>query len=180
MIEKRIYARTELTRIEATPEEIISGALDEEVENRMLLVIATEGPIVEELLFKRVINSLSLKKLGARLLPVFVRISSALPVRRTPDRESYVYHSGSDEEFFRPSPDPADRYSYQIPIEEAARCLQYILSQEERTLTRTELLTRFKEEFGYARAGSQVENLFTEASKSDRIRRTGNGRFRAI
>lgn len=178
MAEKRSYVRTDLIVISATPESIISGELDEEILSRMRAVIETEGPVMEELLFKRVLNSLSLSKLGSRLLPVFQRLSGDF--EKTADRGSFVYHNGKEEDFFRPSPDSADRYSYQIPTDEAAVCLEYILSSEEHTLTKSELLRRFRREMGYERAGSQVENLFNAACKSGRIVRTGNGRFRHI
>ena len=180
MVEKRPYVKTGLETISLTPEAILERAWDEEIKNRMCLVIETEAPVLEDLLFKRVLNSLSLRKLGSRLLPVFESIAALLPYERTQDRMGYVYHNGKEEDFFRPSPDSSDRYSYQIPTQEAAVCLEYILSQEEKTVTKTRLLQLFRREMGYERAGSQVESLFEAASKSGRIGRTGNGRFKSI
>ena len=149
MATKKEYVSADLSPISATPDEIISGSLDDEIRSRMIQTVETEAPILESLLFKRVINSFSLKK--------FIK-------------------DGNDISF-RPTPDSAVRYSYQIPTEEAASCLIFILEREDRTVTKSELSKLFLEEMGYERMGAQVEALFRRASKSPGIKRTGNGRF---
>ena len=177
MAEKKEYAVVQLSVIEATPEAIISGALDDEIRERMLQTVETEAPILESLLYKRVINSMSLRKIGSRILPVFDRIASSLPVRITSDDGERVFHKENEEECFRPTPDSAVRYSYQIPAEEAVYCLQYILEKEGRIITKSELSRLFKAELGYDRMGAQVDALFRKAAKSPLLKRTGNGRF---
>ena len=177
MIEKKEYRIADLNEIKATPEAIISGSMDDEIRERMLTVIDTEGPILESLLFKRVINSMSLKKIGSRILPIFDRIASSLPVRISDNEGERLFHNNNDEDYFRPTPDSAVRYSYQIPTEEAVCCLQYILEKEGRIITKSELSKLFKAELGYDRMGAQVDALFKKASKSPKLKRTGNGRF---
>ena len=86
-----------------------------------------------------------------------------------------VFHFG-DESFFRTSID-SERYSYQIPIEEAANCILYILEREGRILTKSALRRLFQKELGYEKLGSQIDRLFEQAARSPRIKRTGNGRF---
>ena len=90
----------------------------EEIRDRMAKVVETEAPIREALLYKRVINSLSMKKVGSRIEPVFRRIALSLPYERTEENGEMVFHDGP-EDFFRTSIG-SDRYSYQIPIAEAA------------------------------------------------------------
>ncbi len=177
MAERREYRKAELDVIEATPEAIISGSLDDEIRARMAATIEAEAPIKESLLFKRVINSMSLKKVGSKILPAFVRIASALPCRISEDDGERVFHSSSEGECFRPTPDPSVRYSYQIPTEEAVNCLEYILEREQRIITKSELSRLFKAELGYERMGAQVDSLFRRAAKSPLLKRTGNGRF---
>ena len=88
-----------------------------------------------------------------------------------------VFHKDGEEPCFRPTPDSAVRYSYQIPVEEAVCCLQFILEREKRIITKSELSKLFKAELGYDRMGSQVDALFRKAAKSSSLKRTGNGRF---
>ena len=71
MIEKKEYRITALEPISADPEMVISRSMDDEIRKRMSDVIETEAPIREALLFKRVINSISMKKVGSRIEPVF-------------------------------------------------------------------------------------------------------------
>lgn len=177
MATKKEYASADLSLISATPDEIISGSLDDEIRSRMIKTVETEAPILESLLFKRVINSFSLKKVGSRILPVFDRIASTLPFRIEDDCGERVFIKDGNDDSFRPTPDSAVRYSYQIPTEEAASCIISILEREDRTVTKSELSKLFLEEMGYERMGAQVEALFRRASKSPRIKRTGNGRF---
>lgn len=178
MAEKKEYKEAVLETIGATPEAIISGSLNDEIKSRMLAVIETEAPIKESLLFKRVINSLSLKKVGSRILPVFDSISSSLPVRITEDSDGErVFHKETEDDCYRPTPDSAVRYSYQIPEEEAAACLRTILEKHGKTMTKKELKKIFRDEMGYQKMGASVDNLFNAAAKHDGIKRTGNGRF---
>ncbi len=177
MAEKREYTVVELDTINVTPEEIISGAMNEEIKARMLKTIETEGPILESLLYKRVISSFSLKKVGSRILPVFDAVASSLPVQITEDAGERLFHSNNEDDSFRPTPESEIRYSYQIPTEEAVNCLEYIIQNAEKTVTKSELEKLFKAEMGYDRLGSQVEALFKRAAKNPRLKRTGNGRF---
>ena len=101
MIEKRKYAAADLPQIAAEPEAIISGAMDDEIRERMERTIEIEGPILEPLLFKRVINSMSLKKVGSRIEPVFRRIAMSLSCQKTDEGGVTVFHNGNDESFFR-------------------------------------------------------------------------------
>ena len=177
MAERKEYRKAELTVISVPPEAIISGSLDEEIRERMLAVIEAEAPVKASLLYKRVVNSLSLKKVGSRMLPVFERIASALPCMITEDDGERVFHRENEEEEFRPTPDSCTRYSYQIPTKEAVYCLKYILEREGRIMTKSELSRLFKEELGYERMGAQVDALFRKAARSPLLKRTGNGRY---
>ena len=177
MIEKRGYTIADLPQTEATAEMIIQHLLDDEIRNRMIETIEAEGPIMRPLLYKRVITSFSLKKVGSRIEPVFDEIASSLQYHVTSDAGETVYHNGKDENFFRTAP-LSERYSYQIPTEEAAMCINYILENENRIITKSELMILFRNELGYERIGAQVDALFQRASRSESVIRTGNGRFR--
>lgn len=176
MIDKKEYIIASLPQLMATPENIISHSLDEEILDRMNRVIEIEAPIREQLLFKRVINSLGLQKIGSRILPVFSGISKRIEFEKTEEKGEIVYHSGN-EDFFRPTPDSAIRYSYQIPYSEGANCILYILENNEaNSWSKTSLKKRFTQELEYLKCGAKVDELFKYSLKDSRIKISGNGR----
>ena len=89
-----------------------------------------------------------------------------------------VFHKEEKEDFFRPSPSSALRYSYQIPHQEGAACILYILETGDKpSLTKGELYRLFLSEMGWEKSGRAIEELFSYALKDKRIKRSGNGRF---
>ena len=178
-MEKREYKMAELQTMERSSEELLSGEWNDEILDRMEKVIAAEAPIRRSLLYKRVINSFALQKLGSRLLPLFDSISASLanPVSEDRDGES-VFHKEMDESYFRPTPDSRVRYSYQIPHAEAASALLYILSSSDKaSWTRSELYSAFLSVMLWEKSGRAIEELYCHALLDPRIRRSGNGRI---
>ncbi|MGN1163490.1 MAG: DUF3320 domain-containing protein [Candidatus Ornithospirochaeta sp.] len=178
-MEKREYKCVELEVVERTSEDLLSRELDGEILDRMKKTIETEAPIRRSLLYKRVINSFSLQKLGSRLLPLFDSISTSLPFPTTEDSDGEtVFHSTGEEDYFRPTPDSSVRYSYQIPHSEAASAIIHIISSSEKnSWTRSELYRAFLSEMGWEKSGRAIEELFSNAVTDHRIRRSGNGRI---
>lgn len=173
----REYSLSSLEVISASPEAIISGALDEEIKARMEIVIKTEAPIRESLLYKRTINSLSLQKVGSRILEKFNEIASHIEYETILEKGEKVYLNG-DCQFFRPTPDSEIRYSYQIPYLEGANCILNILENGSRsTYTQKELGRIFSEAMGYQKMGAKVVELFKESLKDERIKKNKNGRI---
>lgn len=177
MIRKESYILTELDSIQATPDGVISGALDDEIRARMEEVIKREAPIREELLYKRVINSLSLQKVGSRILVKFNEIASGLDYSFIEENGEKVYLQGNVD-FFRPTPDSEVRYSYQIPYIEGACTILYILENSDKSsFTQKDMLRCFAETMGYQKVGAKVLELFKESLKDPRIRKNKNGRI---
>lgn len=180
MIRKAEYKEACLDIRTTTPDEIISRSIDDEISSRMSAIIQSEAPIREALLFKRVINSLSLEKVGSRILPVFQDIASSIEYTKTEEDGECVYHYG-DEDFFRPTPDSKVRYSYQIPYTEGANCILYIVENSEKeTFSKSEMKKLFLEQLEYQKCGSQVEKLFANSLKDERIQITRNGRIKKL
>lgn len=178
MVRKTEYVEVDLETRNTIPEEIISRQLDSLIQERMEKTINTEAPIKQSLLFKRVINSLSLEKIGSRILPVFIDIASKLKYETTDDNGESVFHI-DNEDYFRPTPDSKIRYSYQIPSSEGANCILYILENSDKnTFSKSDLKKRFLNELEYQKCGAQVEILFSQSLKDERIEITGNGRIR--
>lgn len=177
MIEKKEYKVADLEIISTTPDILLSGAMDDEIRKRMSYVIEAEAPIKESLLFKRTINSFSLEKVGSRLLELFLRIESQLPYEFTDDYGEKVFHNGKDENFFRPTPDAAIRYSYQIPTVEAANAIIHILSKTDNKPYKKDIAPLFLVEMEWLKMGARVDELLENALKDDRIAKSKNGRY---
>lgn len=179
MIEKKPYQKTELATLKKESEDLLSSLYDEEIKTRMMRTIEVEGPIRRSLLYKRVLNSFSLVKVGSRLLSLFDRLSSEIEVLITEDYDGEsIFHNGEREDFFRPSPNACDRYSYQIPSSEAASCILYILENSEKpSMTKSQLYREFIKEMGWEKSGRAIEEIFNSSLLDSRIKRSGNGRF---
>lgn len=179
MIEKREYLITPLEKLILSPEDLISHTFDEEIKERMIKVNQIEGPICEHLLFKRVLNSFSLEKLGSRLEPLFISLISTLSLPNYLENNEKIYYPSNVilSSFFRPSSE-RERYSYQIPISEAAAVIVYILENSNKSFYKGKLLDSFAFELNYQRKGAQVVKLFESALKyaiaNNMIKESGN------
>ena len=78
MIEKKPYVRVNLPLTPKESSDLLSLSFNEEIKERMEKTIEVEAPIRRTLLYKRVINSFGLLKVGSRLLSLFDSISSEL------------------------------------------------------------------------------------------------------
>lgn len=166
MHEKKAYEKTVLEERSIKAEDILSGALDEELRNRMLAVIEKESPIIEPLLCKRVLNSLSISKLGCRLEEHIRPILASLQVRTTTEGGNTVFWKDEkDIDYFRTSSSDL-RYSYQIPVSEALNAILRALEESDHKMGRSELIQAFAENLDYQKKGSQVQLLFTQALKA--------------
>ena len=179
MIEKKPYIRVNLPFTQKESKNLLSLSFNEEIKERMEKTIEKEAPIRRTLLYKRVINSFGILKVGSRLLSLFDSISSELTNRTSEDYDGEtVFHATEDEDFFRPSPESDDRYSYQIPSREAASCILYILeNSEKQSLTKSQLYKEFIKEMEWEKSGNAIEKLFSAALSDGRIKRSGNGRI---
>ena len=89
-MEKRIYKVAEIEETRKEAEELLSRSLDDEIKERMKAVIEAEAPIRKALLYKRVLNSFGLQKVGSRLLSLFEELSLTLPFPTTLDGDGEV------------------------------------------------------------------------------------------
>ena len=89
-MEKRIYKVAEIEETRKEAEELLSRSLDDEIKERMKAVIEAEAPIRKALLYKRVLNSFGLQKVGSRLLSLFEELSLTLSFSTTLDGDGEV------------------------------------------------------------------------------------------
>lgn len=179
LMEKREYIVTSLVIKELSAEDLLNGSFNCEIKERMEKVISTEAPVRESIIYKRVINSYSLQKVGSRLKELFNSIKESLSEEKSVDlNNEEVFHNGENEDFFRPTPLGEVRYSYQIPYREASNCILYILENSEKnSYSKGELYRLFIKEMEWEKSGEQISLLFEAALKDGRIKRSKNGRI---
>ncbi len=179
MAREREYELAMLDKTKATPEMILSGALDEEIKARMDFVIKKESPIRRSLLYKRTINSFSLMKVGSRLAEKLDSIAMSIEADRIEEDGESVFIA-FECSYYRPTPDSEIRYSYQIPYIEGANCLLDILENGGKaSYTQKELSRLFSERMGYQKLGGKVLELFRKSLKDPRIKISKNGRVQS-
>ncbi|MBR1938458.1 MAG: hypothetical protein IJ836_05845 [Spirochaetales bacterium] len=163
MYNKKAYTECSLEVISITPDVLVSGSINDELEKRIRKIIKEESPIQKPLLLKRLINSLSLYKVGSEMEKFFSSYLPTLNLDETTENGITVYHDPSESlDSYRFS-DSSLRYSYQIPLCEAALVIAELLSRTESTYNKKYLLDLFSKELEYQKKGSQVVALF-EAS----------------
>lgn len=177
-MEKLSYNMVSLPSTPLSPDQLLSGEYDDEIKKRMEETVKIEAPITQSLLYKRVILSFGLEKIGSRLIVVFDRAAASLEFEKTKNYNGeFIFHYG-DESFFRPSPDSSVRYSYQIAASEAANALLFIIdSSEKSSWLKKDLLDAFSEIMEWQRKGAKVVELYNNALLDPRIKRAKNGRI---
>lgn len=177
---KAPYIQVILPLTKTTSADLVSSTFDEEILTRMARTIETESPVRESILFKRVVNSFGLAKIGARILARFRLIADKAERTITMDGDEKVYWNDLPKALcYRPCSEDV-RYSYQIPWAEGAVAIQSLL-ETKRTFTKNALLQAFSEAFGYKRKGAQVSAFFEGSLKAGiengSFQRLKNGRF---
>ena len=165
MIERQEYVITQLSPLHADISRLLEGAYDEEILERCRLVVDTEGPITEELLLKRVMNSLGIQKIGVRIKTHLDAIVPYISSSRETLEDQVIYHRNEEENYYRPQVDGEElcRYSHQIPYTEAMLVIEAIYQDDEDSrhgLQKKELYRRFREKLGYSKRGSSLDALF--------------------
>lgn len=185
MVEKKDYLPTPVEKCNVELDFFLSGSMNEQIRERMSLIIDSEAPITRSLLFKRLINSYGFLKVGSRIAEMLESIAATLQEETSMENGEVVYHKADDDNYFRVSGTNEDdfRFSYQIPLSESRNVVIYVLSLPEnsRGMLKKELFSAFIRELGYTRRGSQLEKLFEATFKDMKekggISKKSNGKF---
>ena len=144
---------------------MLEGAYDEEIIKRCHLAVDTEGPITEELMLKRVMNSLGIEKIGVRIREHLESLIPYILSTRETISDQVIYHTDREENFYRPEVNGEEkyRYSYQIPYTEAMLAVEAIYQDDDDTargILKKDLRERFIRKLGYTKRGSSLDALF--------------------
>lgn len=175
-----------------TPEQFIGGALDDDIRGRILKIVEEEGPVMQSVLAKRLINSYGMQQLGRRLREKFEILLASMDFPTTVQSEGTVYWSHAAKEkagqyaygysLYRYCDDEYKRYSYQIPVCEVVNALTDALEQcDVKFVPKNTLFAKTAQLLGYQRKGASVRSILEEALAEGcsvgRFVRSGNGRI---
>ena len=159
------YQETALEVTALTAEQLLSGDRGE-IARRMRLVIELEGPILDDLLEKRVLHSYGLVKRGSRIAPLLSEVRASLGAVTTTQRscdgnEHTVYWQeswkgrdieGTYTSFRAPSPRDISEY----PVIEVANVMAQVGLQQSRKALWLETLRLL----GFTKQGTQIRATF--------------------
>ncbi len=150
-----------------------------EVKQRVKAVIATEAPITEWLLIKRVINSFQVYKSGSKIRPFMTEILKNMKLKVTEDETGSVYWSAktNPKNYNRVrvfgSYEETCRDVTQVPTVEIANALLYVLRNQ--VMEEDVLIRTAAQLLGYSRMGTNVREGMQRglrlALKEKKIRR---------
>ncbi|MDY4609034.1 MAG: DUF3320 domain-containing protein [Sphaerochaetaceae bacterium] len=186
------YTETVLETVPITPEQFIGGELDDDIRARIETIVDAEGPVMQAVLAKRLINSYGMQQLGRRLREKFEALLAGMNFPTTTQAEGTVYwqrDAGSRSgryafgyTGYRYCDEDCKRYSYQIPVCEVVYALVDALEQcDMRFIPKNALFAKAAQLLGYQRKGASVRAILDEALNeglaTGMLIRSGNGRI---
>lgn len=155
------YIIAQLPRTELTSEAVCEPQTTRLLVERITSIIETEGPVSRSLLGRRLMSSVGIARIGARLDKRLSDLLKHVPCCTTkhgnetfywpPDVDPLTYR------FFRvPQSDEERRNAEDLPPEEVANAACSIL-ENDLSMHRTDLLRETYKRFGFARGGSALE-----------------------
>lgn len=159
-ITKKRYVAATLMMENVSADELCMLRPMEQVTSKMMQVIRQEGPITQKLLFRRVLQSYGLARLGSRLEEHFHVALKKIQFKVTRQGDvcviwpiETVNHSI---DYFRYSPDgEGKRNAEDVPVQEYVAVAVYVLERQF-SMNREDLMREIAKEFGYSRMGTNV------------------------
>ena len=161
------YQPALLKPLSVTPEDFLGNKYTVSIQSRIRKVLASEAPISESLLVRRVIQSYGITRSGTRIQNRMDQAFQAMNLTATTqDGQRFFWNPDqkpAEYAIFRIADrEEAKRDAKDIPLEEAVNAVLYVL-YEEGGLVREDLIRESARVMGYTRTGSQVSPLFDAA-----------------
>lgn len=150
------YTVCALRREEISPDELVAGHYDSHILQKILDVVDAEAPVSRQLLCRRVISSLGIARMGARLAVFmdYMLQSAGLTVSGSADSPFY-WRRGENPADLRTYRPVSEREALDIAPEEVAVAACRIL-EDQGAMAPDSLLRECAHAFGYTRMGDNV------------------------
>ena len=161
------YRATKLSVRNADVDTLVSGAMDTDILKRLVSTVATEAPISEALLMRRIMQSYGITRAGSRLQGKLLSLIKALELAESECMGVKFYwpDGTTPEDFFliRTNAEGDNRRDVKdIPINEVVSAVCHVLVGQF-GLFEADLIHETAKLFGFARSGSNVEAWFKTA-----------------
>jgi len=161
-----MYTECALTTTAMDPKTFLASD-KEDMRNRFRMVIEAEGPILDDLLEKRVLHSYGLFKRGNRIQPFLDEVLDEVDAEKTiqvsaDKKEHTIYwpsaYAGKDKTEFRECRIPSQRDITEIPVCEVANLMRSLgIRQKEKLFDMT------AKQLGFKKKGSNIRKTFSLA-----------------
>ena len=160
LISKRCYELTVLPMEVITSDELCLHRSPEMIARKLFTVIQKEGPISQSLLFRRVLQSYGLSRVGPRLDQHFRTTIQRMQNKITKQNEEIFYWPNNQVMdvmyYFRSMTKAGEkRNAEEIPVQEYAAAAVYVLERQF-SMLESDLIREVAKEFGFARTGTNV------------------------
>jgi len=157
---KRVYTTAALQTENVTADDLCLFRAINEITEKMRQVIEIEGPISKSLLYRRVLHSYGLTRIGSRLDQVFASAAGMLRNQITAQNTAQFYWpinlSPKDCNYFRiQTADNDRRVAEDLPVQETAAAVVYVLKIQF-SMSQDDLVREISKVFGYSRLGPNV------------------------
>jgi hypothetical protein len=143
-----------------SPEDICLPDNTIRILERIRTIIELESPISRSYLFKRVLQSYGILRVGARLERRFDELLAKLDTRRTGGGAQFIWKASSEPTSYAvfriSSPDTVRRNPEDLPPEEIAVAVKYVL-ESQISLPKQDLVRETFKVLGYVRSGTAIE-----------------------
>jgi len=157
---KKVYTTVALRTENVTADDLCMYHAIAEIAEKMKQAIEVEGPISKSLLYRRVLHSYGLTRIGSRLDQVFASAAGMLRNQITKQNTSQFYWptnlSPKDCNYFRIQASDNDRrVAEDLPVQEIVAAVIYILKIQF-SMSQDDLVREISKVFGYSRLGPNV------------------------
>jgi hypothetical protein len=156
---RRKYVVTGLPFTPQNAEQFVARPPTKEILRRLEKIVLTEGPIMEGMLIRRLLQSFDIARSGARIQDVLTRILGHVPCKKIPQGEETVYFPQDADPAryaaYRLGEGEARRDAAELPWAEVANAAKAVL-RAQFGLSRADLVRETAKLFGYARLGANV------------------------
>ncbi|WP_339867068.1 DUF3320 domain-containing protein [uncultured Algoriphagus sp.] len=163
------YMKASLTKVNPTSsDDFLSYTYTQRQLKQIKEIVTVEGPILKNLLGKRLLEAWDISRMGGRLQKRFDELLQMAEVTKTREEngEECFWNSledaGNYKDYRVLDPDGYKRSIEEIPMVELINGLEAIL-QQLISLPQEDLIREGAKEFGFARTGNQVKDRITQA-----------------
>lgn len=162
-VKKTIYRPFPLPETNKGVDALMSNSADMQIVNQMNSILFREAPVTFNYLEHRIAAAWGVtritQKVETRLFSLLNKVDGKV---RKNNRQLLLWRSAEDADVYSEFRTPSDRDSNDIPVEEYAAAMRYVLAQQV-ALPVDDLKRQTSAQLGFSRMGGNIDGLLSEA-----------------